>query len=1050
MHSFEKRYNSISEIDYSLSNKGAKIHLAAGSPSRAWVCMVDYPLLVVFPDQRQASEFYSDYQTLNSYLCSNRQAHYLNELPLSFEGVYDKSLQLQRGETLSRWALNGGVLISTAGALLSPFLRGNGELSFRKGEEYGRERLIAWLERAGYRRSDVVWSPGQYVFRGFVLDIFDPVYNYPARIEFFDETVESIRSFDTQNQKSIAILNDIDLHSVNQAIKISLTSCMPEGVRLVLFEPKKIEMQADSYYLLWSELEKENTRDLGEKAREKLCSWEEIFIPISRHPRLRVTLEADFCEAGFALEDAPVFRGDMKHLSDFCFHSSNSGYEISIFSRNEYIQNLNISDIEINRISDQLSGGFIDRVARKIYISDMELAGVTRSAGPISWRTPGEWRSRLSSGQVVIHEDYGIAIFRGVEEVVISGEIMDALALEFAQNQRLLVPVLQVNKLIPLPQHEGDEISLDILHGTMWRKSVAKSREQAEREAKEIIEVFAKREMLDGYAFPPEGELYENFSKAFPYVETSDQLDAISDVMRDMSARTPMDRLIIGDVGYGKTEVAMRAAIRAVEAGKQVAILVPTTILAQQHGNSFKTRMTGFPINVEVLSRFIPKTQQNKILKSAESGKVDILIGTTRLLQKDIKFKDLGLLVIDEEHRLGVLHKEHLKQKYQNIDVITLSATPIPRTLSISLRGLRDISQLSTPPHNRLPVVTVSGAWQATLVKRAISNELLRGGQIFFVANRISRIEKRLIQLKNYFPEARIAAAHGQMPSPELESIMLDFCEGLYDILVCTTIIESGLDIARANTLIVDDSQELGLSQMYQLRGRVGRREETAYAYFLYPEGVSLRKDTAERLDAITKLTDVGSGYSLAMQDLEIRGSGEILGAKQHGRGERGGFHFFYSILEREIEKLRGIIRKDVVVESDINGLIPNYYIPQESVRVTLYRRLLRISEHSQLEELRNEITDRFGTLPELLKFLFDITLIRNIGAQYGIDEVIIRRGDVTIKGDTDKLRVLFNKSRKWVVSSGNSEKSKITVSGGSHNQCLILVRSIAEVLCHF
>ena len=1047
MHDFEKRYSNISEIDYSLWNKGAKIHLVAGSSSRAWACITDFPLLAVFSDQRQASEFYSDCQALNNYLNLSKQVHYLNELPLSPEGVSDKSLQLQRGETLSRWALGGGTLVSTAGALLSPFLRGDGELSFKKGEEYGRERLITWLERAGYRRSDVVWSPGQYVFRGYVLDIFDPVYNYPVRIEFFDETVESIRSFDTQNQKSVALLNDIDLHSVTQAKIISLISCLPEGARLVLFEPKKIEMQAYSYYLLWSELEKENIHDAGKSPYEKLFLWEEIFIPLSRYPRLRITREADFCEASMTLEDAPVFRGDMKHLSDFCFHSNNSGYEISIFSKNEYIQNLNISDIEINRINDQLSCGFIDRVGRKIFISDKELAGVTRSAAPVSWRTPDEWRSRLSSGQVVVHEDYGVAIFRGVEEVVISGETMDALVLEFAQNQRLLVPVLQINKLVPLPQHEGDEISLDILHGTRWKKSVAKNREQAEKEAKEIIEVFAKREMLDGYAFPPEGELYESFSKAFPYVETSDQLEAISDVMRDMSARVPMDRLIIGDVGYGKTEVAMRAAIRTVEAGKQAAVLVPTTILAQQHGNSFKTRMTGFPVNVEVLSRFIPKSKQNKILKSAESGNVDILIGTTRLLQKDINFKNLGLLVIDEEHRLGVLHKEYLKQRYQNIDVITLSATPIPRTLSISLRGLRDISQLSIPPHNRLPVVTISGAWQGALVKRAISSELLRGGQVYFVANRISRIEKRLIQLKSYFPEARIAAAHGQMPSSELESIMLDFYDGLYDILVCTTIIESGLDIARANTLIVDDSQELGLSQMYQLRGRIGRREEAAYAYFLYPEGTSLRKDTAERLDAITKLTDLGSGYSLAMQDLEIRGSGEILGTNQHGRGEKGGFHFFYSILEKEIEKLRGTVRKDVVVESDINGLIPNYYIPQESVRVTLYRRLLRISDISQLQELSNEITDRFGAFPEVLKFLFDITLIRNTGARYGIDEVTIRRGDVTIKGDTSKLSVLFKNSRKWILPSGNSEKCKVTISGGSKKLCLNLIRSLAELI---
>ena len=1038
-------FNNFSKINEILWNKGAQIHLSAGSSSRAWACMSETPLLAIFPDQRQAGEFFSDCKALSNYSGSNEPVYYLHELPLSFDGASNRSLQLQRGEVLSRWSKNGGTLVSTAGGLLSPFLNIVAGLSFKKGEEYGRDRLIVWLERAGYRRSDVVWSPGQYVFRGLILDVYDPAYNYPIRIEFFDETVESVRSFDAQNQKSVAILSDIDIHSVSQSKKISLISSLPERTHLVLFEPKRIEIQADSYYQLWSEMEKENMDMAGENNNEKLYSWEEIFIPLSRFPRLRITKEGDFCEASMALEDAPAFRGDMEYLSDFCYRSSNSGYEISIFSENEYMQNLNIADVEIVRINSRLSGGFIDRVAKKIFISDKELAGVTRSVAPVSWKTPDEWSGRLSNGQVVVHEDYGVAIFRGVEEIMSLGEIMDALVLEFAQNQRLLVPVLQVNKIVPMPQHEGDEISLDTLHGTKWRKSVAKSREQAEKEAKEILQVFAVRETMEGYAFPPEDELYKSFCKAFPYVETSDQLEAIRDVMRDMSSKNPMDRIIVGDVGYGKTEVAIRAAIRATEAGKQVVVLVPTTILAQQHVNTFKTRITGFPVKVEVLSRFIPKNKQVKILESLKTGETDILIGTIRLLQKDIDFKDLGLLVIDEEHRLGVLHKEHIKQKYQNIDVLTLSATPIPRTLSISLRGLKDISQISTPPHNRLPVVTISGAWQWSLVRKAIAHELLRGGQVYFVANRISRIDKRLKQISNYFPEAKIAAAHGQMPSSELESIMLDFYEGRYDILVCTTIIESGLDIARANTLIVDDSQELGLSQMYQLRGRVGRREETAYAYFLYPENASLRKETAERLDAITKLTDIGSGYSLAMQDLEIRGRGEILGTSQHGRGERGGFNFFYSMLEREIEKLRGTIRKDVVVESDINGLIPNYYIPQESVRVTIYRRLLRISNFSEIDELRNEIADRFGALPEVLKYLFDITLIRNTGAQYGIDEVVARRGEVTIKGDSAKLKHLLANSRKWVLPSELREKCTVTSISG--NNTYSLIRSLAELL---
>lgn len=1009
-------FSKISDIGKELWERGAQVHISAGSAAKAWACSSDFPTLAVFSDQRQASEFYSDSQTLNKN--TERNTYFLNEIPLSVDGLSNRSLQLQRGETLTQWSLNGGILVSTPGAILAPFLSGNGEILFKAGEEHGREQLITWLEHEGFsRRSDIVWSPGQYVFRGLVLDVFDPVYAFPIRVEFFDETIESIRSFNPQTQRSAANLDYIELHSVKGAKKISLISQIPKDARIVLFEPKSVETQANSYLMLWNELEKEARAD-------KLPAWEEAFLPLARFPRIRATKEINFSEGRFGLDDCPLFRGDSQQLCDFCVRSHNDGYELTIVSKNEYLLNMDVG-VPILRVESELSGGFVDRTAKKIFISDRELAGVTRGSVNTGWRMPNEWRNGLASGQIVVHEDYGVGIFRGVDEIISLGEIMDAVVIEFAQNQRLMLPVLQINKLTPMPQHEGDDITLDSLRGTKWKKSAAKTKEQAEKEAREILDVFAKREMIEGFAFPPHGELYEKFSKAFPYVETADQLDAIRDVMKDMSTPHPMDRLIVGDVGYGKTEIAMRAAVRAVEGGKQVAILVPTTILAQQHGNTFKTRMTGFPIKCEVISRFVSTAKQNKILDEVAAGRVDILIGTQRLLQKDIKFKDIGLLVIDEEHRLGVLHKELLKQKYQNIDVLTLSATPIPRTLSLSLRGLRDISQLSTPPHNRIPVMTFSGAWQASLVKKAIASELLRGGQVYFVANRIARVDKRKAQLENLFPEAKIAVAHGQMPPSELEQIMLDFYDGRYDILICTTIIESGLDIARANTLIVDDSQELGLSQMYQLRGRVGRREESAFAYFFYPDSAPLRKETVERLDAITRLSDIGSGYSLAMQDLEIRGGGEILGTNQHGKGEKGGFNFFYKVLEEEIEKLRGFVRREVKVDSEINGSIPTHYIPQENVRVTLYRRILRISDAQELEELRSEIIDRFGMMPELMKFLFDVTLIRNVGAKFGLEEVTVRRNETIVKGEAEKLRSLLRDARRWELPpSGGAGKA--------------------------
>jgi transcription-repair coupling factor (superfamily II helicase) len=965
------------------------------------------------PDTRQVADFISDRQSL----FPDSPAHLLNELPLTAQTIGSRPLLLQRGETVQRWIRQGGVMVATPGALMAPCLLGDDELLLKRGEDYTRDRLIAWLERSGYQRSDLVWSPGQYILRGFIMDVFDPVHALPLRFEFFDETLERIRAFHPGSQKSVAELDDIELHSVSAARSATIVSLLPGGARMVLYEPQKIESQANSYHWLWEELCKEVNVDV-------IPSWDDVFMEFARRPRLRVTRAVEMADVELDIDDCPPFKGDFAALPRLCDDLHARGYRVEAISSNpRFLDKENgpfscMPFVEVR--SGRLSSGFVDRTAKKAFFSDRELAGVS-AAPSTTWRAPAEWRDRLASGQLVVHEDYGVAVFRGIEEIVTGGEMLDAITLEFAENKRLLVPVLQFHKLTPLPEHEGDETPLDALTGTRWRKSVEKDRERAREEARILMELFAKRELERREPFGNIDDLYRDFVAAFPHPETADQLKAVADIMEDMDQPFPMDRLLVGDVGFGKTEVAMRAAFRTVAAGKQVCVLVPTTILAQQHYTTFTARMSGFSIKIGLLSRFVTKTKATRTLENAMSGTVDIVIGTHKLLQKGIGFRDLGLLVIDEEHRFGVMHKESLKRTYGAVDILSLSATPIPRTLALSLRGLRGISVLSTPPNDRLPVTTFAGPWQISLVRKAITHELTRGGQVYFVTNRISRMEQQMAVLSAFFPDARIRIAHGQMPERELESTMLDFYDGEIDILLCTTIIESGLDVGSANTIIVDDSQELGLAQMYQLRGRVGRRGENAFAYFFYPEKEELRRETADRLEAISSLTGLGSGYTLARRDLEIRGSGEIGGIRQHGNNKTGGFHFFYRMLEQEIARLRGQVLAQTELSFDQGGSIPAFYIPQDSVRVTLYRRLLKSVDLDEIDALEQEMEDRFGPLPEPVQYLVDLTAIRNCGASVGLKSVHVTRQSTKAKGNLKEVGVFLKGKRGWTLLGDNA-----------------------------
>ncbi|MGI6784724.1 MAG: DEAD/DEAH box helicase [Aminivibrio sp.] len=1011
--------NRIWNLDESFWTGGAALHFTPDGAARCWICRnPPAPALLVFPDKKQAEAFCSDWEVL----FPGEAVSLLHEIPLTPRGVRDKAMPVQRGETLARWRAEGGILAASSGALLGPAGRGGGEIRIAAGGEYSREQLLDWLVHAGYERSDIVWAPGQFIFRGYILDVFDPAYAHPLRFEFFDETVESVRSFSPRTQTSVGLLDEVAVHSLSDSKDQTFFDLYPEDAVSVHFDPVRASASADSYAMLWRDV-------LGEEAGlNPLPEWDDVILKLASRPRLRITPSASFSKKGVSVEDIAPFRGNMEKFRYACSLWQDEGYSVFLATANPRILAFG-EEAHVLPAGGPLSAGFIDADARVAYISDLELAGISErpSGGDIMSAPPGEWGERLSEGQLMIHEDYGLCVFRGSEEVVAGGEAVDSLILEFAGGGRLFVPVLMLHKLTPLPEHEGEDTRLDSLKGSRWRKSAEKTRERVQQEVRGLLELYAKRELARGFAFPPADGLYREFEEAFPHTETGDQLAAIAEVCEDMENPWPMDRLLVGDVGYGKTEVAIRAAFKAAQGGKQTAVLVPTTILAQQHFVSFTARLTGFPVNVGLLSRFSSKKEQRSTLEKTALGGVDILIGTSRMLQKDVVFKDLGLIIVDEEHRFGVLSKEKLKEARENVDVLMLSATPIPRTLALSLKGMRSISLINEPPRNRARVITAAGPWSAHLIKSAVSRELGRGGQVFYVSNRVHRLDEKASFLKKLFPYANIGVAHGRMKEGDLEDTMLKFYNKNIDILLCTTIIESGLDVPGANTLIVEDCQELGLAQMYQLRGRVGRREETAFAFFLYPEGRPVGHETLERLDAITTLGERGAGYDLALEDLRIRGSGDLIGAAQHGSG-RGGAesYLYYSILEEEIGRLRGKLPSSAEVTVDVPCLIPSSYIPQEAIRITLYRRLLRLENPAELRSLEREVEDRFGPPPESLKNLISVSLLRSAGGKYGIVSVECDRKKTALRGEGPLFGELGRK-KFWIPSEG-----MVTGPGGS------------------
>lgn len=994
--------SSLAALDEDLWLRNRGVHLASKGAMRPWVCRdIKQPLLVLLPDARQARDFAADAEELGVL----ENVKILPEMILAEDDLKSEAQRIVRGDILENFRYKGGVLAATPASLMAPFSTGGDYMELECGREAGRSRLIDWLAQKGYERSDLVWTPGQFAVRGSIVDIFSPSDMYPVRVEFFDDEVESLRFFVPETQKSLRTIRKSSVQSLVSKSDNRLENYFPEDMRILFFDPHGLDTTAENAVWLWQSLDREDT--VPWEAWEKLCAG------FTAHRRLRILPDVKNCAARMAVMQFPNFRGKLKEVELYCLSMIKDGYRIKVVSEAE--RNLQWARINgFEACEGILSEGFIDSSSKCAVMTDLELSGITVARRRIENRAPSDWGAGLIPGQWVVHDEYGVAVYQGAEQVKTADGEQEYLILQFAEERRLLIPVMQFHKISPWSPLPGQEPTADNLKGSHWKRAASRAKQMAEQAAAELIKIYAEREVSKGFSFPDNREMMRELEESFTYKETIDQLRAIEDVERDMERPVPMDRLIVGDVGFGKTEVAIRAAGKAVFAGKQTAIMAPTTLLAQQHFETFTARFANTPIRVEVISRFVPVGQQKRILQDLSEGKVDILIGTHRILTDDVKFKDIGLIIVDEEHRFGVMHKDHLKKSMPGVDVLMLSATPIPRSLSLSISGLRDMSILQTPPQRRLPVITVVRPFSEELLKSAVLREKNRGGQIFFVHNRINDLQERAVMLKRLFPKLNIAVAHSKTSESALEKTMSEFAAGKIDILVCTTIVESGLDIPAANTLIVDDAHELGLAQMYQLRGRVGRREEQAYAFLFYPSNVHISVESSERLEAIAELDELGAGYQLAQRDLQIRGGGDLIGISQHGNSSKIGYQKYCDLLAEEISKIKGTYRPQMELEIGFPVSIPGDYLPQENLRVTLYRRLLKTDSLEEVRELREETEDRFGRIPNELDFLFNVAAIKGASCDLGLTKMICSRYELVLQGNPDGAWERLKLPPKW------------------------------------
>jgi len=1058
-----------------------------GGPERAYLLAALFrelgrPVCVVVPTEREAERLSEE---TAFFLAGDRSVTFFPSYPnLPFKGIsYHSLTAARRIGSLYRMLSHPSpsMVVTSAGSLLETILPRRALSDYAElvitGEELDRDLLVEKLVSGGYTCTVVVEEPGEFSVRGGIVDVFSPGYPDPVRVEFFGDSVESLRFFSATDQRTLKHVREVVLLPATEAIlpeenlprfthkvreqalsmampvtkvralveriqqegripgvegflplvygrQETLTDYLPRGSVTVVVDPESVETEA------LSSLERAQANFREAREHQRLCisveethlqwphAWQRICEKSVVHLRLfggpgPFPGREKPSELHFKVSDNTGLRQELtarldgeellRPLVNWIRRGQKEGCAVVLVSATpmharrlegilapygvapqpmETLGNGTPRGAGVHLMLGDLAAGFVWPAQGLALVTEAELFGHRRRKGRVKTPRPrSEFFdfAELKRGDLVVHQEHGIGRYEGLVKMAVNGATNDFFLLAYRDNDKLYVPVDRTNLVQKYRGVEGSVPVLDKMGGKSWERLRRQVKQSVEKIAGELLKLYATRKVLGGHAFSPVDDYFKGFEEGFEYEETPDQLQAIEDVLTDMEQPAPMDRLVCGDVGYGKTEVALRASFKCVCDGKQVAFLVPTTVLAEQHYQTFLRRFEGYPVHIGCLNRFRSPKEQRAVATGLAEGKIDIVIGTHRLLQKDVRFRDLGLLIIDEEQRFGVRHKERLKKLRSTVEVLALTATPIPRTLHMSLMGARDISVISTPPEQRRAITTFVSPFDDALVAEAIRRELERKGQVFFVHNRVETIRKMAERLEKLVPEVRLGVAHGQLPEEELEQVMMRFVRKEIDLLLCTTIIEAGLDIPSANTILINRADKLGLAQIYQLRGRVGRAEEQAYAYLFIPEESTLTRHAKRRLKVLMEHSDLGAGFQIAMSDLEIRGGGTLLGASQSGHIASVGYEMYMQLMEAAISELKGeklIPRLEPEINVDFSAYLPEDYIPDTDQRLIAYRRLARLREVAEVARFQEELKDRFGRLPqEAVQLLHKIML---------------------------------------------------------------------------
>lgn len=995
-----------------------KIHLLSGIGSGCGY------KLVVFSNEEKAKKAYEEYLLFGeeTYLYPAR------DLLFYYADIKGKTLTNRRMEVLRAIAEKKKeepvTVITTMDAFLdgiiSPDEIQKNRIHITGEDTVDLTKLEQDLTALGYERESQIEAPGQFAVRGGIIDVFPLAEEMPVRIELWGDEIDSIRMFDAKSQRSIENISEITIYPASENCfgnngLVSFLKYFPENETLLFYdEPHRLQETAETVEAKYTESLK-NRADAGmkEEGEEELRVFQtkDIISEMNRYSGIGLTTLESKCglfkvRSVYTVQAKGVnpYNNSFELLTRDLKRLKRNGYRVVLLSGSrtrakrlaEDLRDYDLSSFysedmqrevkpgEIMAAYGYASEGYEYPMLKFVVISESDIFGRKKKKKK---RKKYEGQriqdfAELKPGDYVVHENHGIGVYKGIEKIEVEKIVKDYMKIVYAEGGVLYIPVAQMDLIQKYAGADAKKPRLNKLGTIQWGKTKSQVKKAVQIVAKDLVELYAVRQQSEGFVYGPDTVWQKEFEEMFPFEETDDQLQAIEDTKHDMESKKIMDRLICGDVGYGKTEIAIRAAFKAVQEGKQVVCLVPTTILAQQHYNTFVQRLKEFPVRIDLLCRFRSAAEQKKTIEDTKKGFVDILVGTHRVLSKDVVFKDLGLLIIDEEQRFGVTHKEKIKKLKENIDVLTLTATPIPRTLHMSLIGIRDMSVLEEAPNERMPIQTYVMEYNDEMVREAITRELARDGQVYYVYNRVNDIADVAGRIQSLVPDANVAFAHGQMKERELEDIMYDFINGDIDVLVSTTIIETGLDIPNANTMIIQDADRFGLSQLYQLRGRVGRSNRMAYAFLLYQRDKLLKEVAEKRLSAIREFTDLGSGIKIAMRDLEIRGAGNLLGEAQSGHMEAVGYDLYCKMLNEAVRQLKGGPEAETfttLIDLNVDAYIPEYYIKNEYQKLDIYKRIAAIESEEELEDMTEELIDRFGDIPKKVQQLLVIASLKSL-----------------------------------------------------------------------